>query len=68
MNMDITTACGEKFDYEDSCDMAFMIYRRFAREMEDAHIAWKRLLQNNCSLSQFEKLVLEGRNRHYKDD
>jgi hypothetical protein len=66
--MDITTACGEKFEYEDSCDLAFLIYRRFAREMEDAHIAWQRLLQNNCSLSQFEKLVLEGRSRHYKDD
>lgn len=66
--MDITTACGEKFEYEDSCDLAFMIYRRFARDMVDAHIAWQRLLQNNCSLSQFEKLVLEGRSRHYKDD
>jgi hypothetical protein len=66
-NMDITTVCGEKFNYEDSCDMAFMIYRRFGREMEDAHIAWKRLLQNSCEFSQFEKMVLNGRSRYYKD-
>lgn len=65
--MDITTVCGEKFEHEDSCDMAFMIYRRFARDMADAHIAWKRLLQNSCSLRQFGKMVLEGRSRYSKD-
>ena len=65
--MDITTVCGEKFEYSDSCDMAFMIYRRFAREMEDAHIAWKRLLQNSCSFKQFETMVLEGESRYSKE-
>lgn len=64
--MNITTVCGEKFDYQDSCDMAFMIYRRFGREMEGAHIAWKRLLQNSCELKQFEKMVLDGQSRYYQ--
>lgn len=63
VDMDIKTTYGETFNHNDSADMAYMIYRRFGRNIEAAHSAWRRLLQNNCELSQFEKLVTLGQCR-----
>lgn len=58
IDLTIKTVSGETFSSQDSCQLAFLIYRRFGRDMESAHKAWMRLLENNCSFSSFEKLVL----------
>lgn len=57
----ITTTNGEPFTYQESCDLAFQIYKRFGRNIESAHRAWMRLLENNCGLSHFETLVFTGK-------
>lgn len=59
-DVSITTVCGETFTTQDSCELAFTIYRRFGRDMASAHRAWCRMLENNCSLTSFEKLVKIG--------
>ncbi len=53
----ISTTKGERFSHEDSADLAWMIYRRFGRNIVAAADAWRRLLQNNCSNTQFHQLV-----------
>ncbi len=60
-DLGITTVCGENFSYQDSCELAFTIYRRFGRDMASAHKAWCRMLENNCGLTSFEKLVKIGK-------
>jgi hypothetical protein len=61
IDFSITTTNGESFTYQDSCNLAFQIFRRFGRDMESAHRAWMRLLENNCRFSDFQKLVLTGK-------
>jgi hypothetical protein len=56
-DIDITTTKGERFSYEDSCDMAWLVYRRFGRDLVSAADAWRRLLGNNCDNTQFHQLV-----------
>lgn len=47
----------ELFSGQDSCNLAWLIYRRFGRDMAAAASAWRRLLGNSCSDSQFAELV-----------
>jgi hypothetical protein len=61
MANDITTTKNERFSYEDSCDLAWMVYRRFGRDLYPATTAWNRLLQNNCDITQFQALVQHSR-------
>ena len=56
MNLDITTTAGELFTNTDSIDLARLVLRRFG-DVRSAHEAWKRLLQNQCSLDDFRDLV-----------
>lgn len=53
----IKTTKGETFSHDDSANMAWMVYRRFGRDLVVATAAWNRLLQNNCDVTQFHKLV-----------
>lgn len=53
----ITTTSGKRFSYADSCMMAFLVYRRFGRDLTAATRAWNRLLQNDCSEAQFAELI-----------
>lgn len=57
---DITTTANEKFSYQDSCQLALMVWRRFGRDIECATLAWNRLLQNNCTVAQFHKLLFDA--------
>lgn len=56
-NNDIRTTRGERFSYSDSADMAWLVYRRFGRDLVSATRAWNRMLQNNCNETQFQELV-----------
>jgi len=53
----ITTTSKETFTHGHACDLAWMIYLRFGRDMPSAAAAWRRLLQNNCTDAQFADLV-----------
>lgn len=56
----VTTTNGEVFTGEQSAKLAFLVYVRFGRNLGSAHSAWKRMLQNNCSLMHFSELVDAG--------
>lgn len=49
----IKTTAGEEFTVEQHGELARMIYVRFGRNYPTAHAAWKRLMQNNCTLQEF---------------
>lgn len=54
---DIKTINGEIFSHEKSCELAYLIYERFGKDLDSAHSAWRRLLQNNCSKNQYNDLI-----------
>lgn len=56
----ITTVSGERFSAQDSASLAHLIWRRFGRNDLAACEAWRRLLQNDCPLEDFQRLVAEG--------
>lgn len=60
LSLSVTTTCGEVFSENDTADLAFMVYRRFGRDIDYAHSAWMRLLGNNCTVRSFENLVNKG--------
>lgn len=47
----------EVFSAGDCCNLAWLIYRRWGRDMAAAASAWRRLLQNNCADGDFAELV-----------
>jgi len=63
VKLDITTTNGQVFTGEESTDMAFLVYKRFGRDIGAAHTAWNRMLRNNCSLKFFVQLVERGQIR-----
>lgn len=56
----ITTTTGETFTWDDHCRLAWLIHLRFGRDIEAGAAAWRRLLQNSATASDFEQLVNEG--------
>jgi hypothetical protein len=64
MSVNVTTTAGETFTAEQSEELAYMVYRRFGRNLSAATSAWRRLLQNNASEGQFEKLVRARQTSH----
>jgi hypothetical protein len=38
-------------------DLAYRIYLRWNKDAGAAHIAWKRLFQNNCSFRSFNEML-----------
>lgn len=57
----VTTAAGEAFTAADSADLAWLIYKRFGRNWDHAHGAWRQLLLNTCSLESYKALALTSR-------
>ena len=55
--MMIKTISGATFSEKQSQALAHLIFLRFGRNKFDATLAWRRLLDNNCSVSSFMKLV-----------
>lgn len=59
--MDIITLLEEKFSYDESADLAFLVYRRFGRDAAAASSAWSRLMQNATSPASFRRLIRHSR-------
>lgn len=53
----IRTTAGETFTFEESADMARMVFKRFGNDLGAATAAWNRLMQTNCDTHQFQKLL-----------
>lgn len=56
----VKTTSGETFTGSQSSDLAWMVYLRFGRDTAAAHRAWCRMLQNNCTESQFIGLLVKS--------
>lgn len=54
----IYTVANEPFTYEEHCQLAALIYKRFGWDDASAACAWRRLLENNCSDYDFLALAL----------
>ena len=52
-----TTTAGETFTNLETVDLARLIFKRFGRDLAAATEAWRRLLQNTCTESDFLALV-----------
>lgn len=57
MDKDIITTCGERFTEANSRELARLVFVRFGRDITAALCAWRRLLQNSCTLEQFYDLL-----------
>ncbi len=55
----VTTTNGERFTYEESCQLAFLIYKRFGRNLAAATHAWQKMLSNNTESHEFMELVCD---------
>lgn len=53
----ITTTAGEPFTEHESRALARLVYKRWGNDLAAAAVAWRRLLQNNCSDEAFRRLV-----------
>ena len=53
----ITTATGERFTGNDSCNLAWLIYSRWGRDIPAAASAYRRLMQNSCSDTALAEMV-----------
>lgn len=53
----VKTTASETFTGQESRRLARLIYRRFGNDRAVALLAWRRLLENNCSQSAFERLL-----------
>lgn len=51
------TTNGNRFSDDDHRLLAMLIFRRFGENLNIAASAWRRLLQNNCSDSDFQRLL-----------
>lgn len=57
MSLTVTTTSGERFTEAQSCELAWLIYLRFGREVAAAAEAWRRMLLNSCTDAQYARLV-----------
>jgi len=57
---DLKTTLGEVFPGSDSALLAYLIFRRFGRDLALAHQRWSALLGNNATLDAFRELVEAG--------
>lgn len=58
--MKIITTKGEAFTYDESANLAFMIYKRFGRDAELAASKWRTLLGITHNDMQFFALVMNS--------
>lgn len=56
---DITTTSGETFTYEETCQLAALIYKRFGSSLGHAAAHWRRLMQNDTSSAEFAQLLAD---------
>jgi hypothetical protein len=56
----ITTTNGESFPGTESAILAFLIYKRFGRDLFLACSKWRKMLGNDTPSEEFEKLVRAG--------
>ena len=59
-DLDVVTTSGKVFTMEQSMELARLIYLRWGRNFGEAHAAYRRLMQNNCTAYDFG--VLLGQN------
>lgn len=57
---DIKTVAGDTFTNDESCRMAYLISKRFGHDVVLASLKWREMLQNNCGLVDFSRLVVRG--------
>lgn len=57
---DVIANDGCVFTYKDHAALAFLIWRRWGRDMAAGAVAWRRLLQNDCSDEDYAALVKLG--------
>lgn len=61
VGQNVTTTAGETFSFEEHCQLAALVFKRFGRDIPAAASAWRRLLQNCCSDEQFKEMVDKSR-------
>jgi hypothetical protein len=64
---EVTTTNGEIFTAVEHVDLARLIHKRFGRDIESACAAWRRLLENNTTVSQFKELLYYGEHTPHCD-
>ena len=67
-NLDIKTTSGETFTTLQSADLAWLVYLRFGRDVDSAHKAWQRLMQNNCTLTSFQNVLEIGSRKNCRNE
>ena len=60
MDLSVTTTARETFTTEETRQMARLVYKRFGRDLAVATLAWRRMLQNSATESDFARMVAEG--------
>lgn len=55
--MDIKTTDGSVFTYVQSVDLARLVWKRFGHDDDAALAAWRRMLENDCTMEDFIALV-----------
>jgi len=53
----IVTTSNEVFTHQESQTMAKLVLKRFGNDTFSATLAWRRLMQNDCSENAFKKLA-----------
>jgi hypothetical protein len=53
----ITTTAGQTWTFEDSRELARQVFRRFGNDLGAATAAWRRMLQNSATESDFLELI-----------
>jgi len=60
MQTTITTTAKETFGEDDHARLAFLVFRRFGRDVKVGAVAWRRMLQNSATDADFAALVKLG--------
>lgn len=53
----VTTTNGNHFTYEDSCELAYMVWQRMGQNAEETHRAWCVMMQSNPTVTQVLEMV-----------
>lgn len=59
----VTTTARESFSRAESAALAFLIFKRFGRDLALVAFKWRAILVNSCDDTQFLTLVVEGENQ-----
>ena len=67
MAHDVKTTAGERFSASESAKLAFLVFKRFGRDVAAGASAWRRLLGNSTPDADFEALAKEGAQIAWED-